>query len=90
MTAVTSNILTHDPGTLGLHTEVSTLEGNGGKLEKFLQFHSAKTGQVAEFQYADISKDREGDVLFWTYRPTAMCLQKNPRLVGYTLTIWND
>jgi hypothetical protein len=48
------------------------------------------TGKPAMFVQVSESRDIEGDVMDWTFRPTSAALRTNPLLSNVKVVIFND
>lgn len=85
------SLLCHEPETKNFHAEASVLEHEGWtpSLHR-IEIYNPMTCHSATFIRASVTKDNEGDVNFWTYRPHPQSVAQFPKLRNYTLTIWND
>lgn len=51
---------------------------------------SHATGSIAMFMQVSESRDRDGDLMDWTFRPTPATLRSNPALANAKIVIFND
>lgn len=70
--------------------EASSLFGH--KLPPSFNAWNKQTNKAASFVQtpSDTERDRDGDVVFWVYRPTVDTLLRHPNLVNWKVLVYND
>ena len=58
--------------------------------ETCFTLQSHKTGALSKWVGCGCEVDPDGDILFWTFRPTQDPLFHNPLLNGWKVTVYND
>jgi len=51
---------------------------------------SERTGVIATFYFVNEKRDGEGDIMFWTFRPTLESVRQNPGLSRVCVVVFND
>lgn len=55
-----------------------------------IDVESHKTQAVATFYLSEEKRDRENDLMYLEFRPTAKAAMKNPKLYGVKIILFND
>lgn len=95
VTPISSRRFTHNSKKKRLVAGISDI---GGKFERLfddacdigLALYNEGTRSISYWHTAEELKDREGEVVGWTLRPTHETQRKYPATVGYELRIFND
>ncbi len=80
------NNFSHHADTKSFTAEASDLPGSIGREITLV----SDFGNEAHFNLLTIEQDDEGDYRCWIFKPIAESVERNPRLAGYSLTIFND
>jgi hypothetical protein len=82
------SLFTHCAETKCFTAEASELEGGPSPTITLV----SDGGNEATFARIGVerSNDEDDEIIAWTYRPAAESLDRNPRLAGYSLTLFND
>ncbi len=82
------NRFSHDADEKYFTAEASDLEGGPSPTITLV----SAGGNEATFARVGVERDGSPDdeIVAWTYKPSAESVERNPRLKGYSLTIFND
>ena len=61
-----------------------------GRRVSRIELTSGATGNVAVFMMAREERDREDELLFTEFQPTAQAVRNNPGLAGVVVRLFND
>ena len=91
MVVLSTNRFTYDKNTKEFVAEISELPRNIGDLcTQDITLTSHITGKESDWMVYNVSRDPDGDIMFWTLRPTKNTVAVHPGLDGATVTILND
>ena len=88
MTRYMVDLFSHDSDRKSFTVEASDLEGGPSPTITLV----SAGGNEATFARVGVERDGSPDneIVAWTYRPSAESIERNPRLAGYSLIIFND
>jgi hypothetical protein len=96
---VSSKYFDYDKETKEFSIDISMLHHSGadpfqrifpGSAEKGFVMSSFKSGNFVAFIQVGEQRDPDGDLLFWTFEPTAQDKKDFPTLEGVRVRIFND
>lgn len=96
MKLLSTNRFTYDKYTKEFVAEISELGGDVfGRVypdacDLGFTLVSHVTGKETDWVVQELTRDPDGDILFWSLLPTSNSLRANPQLAGVTVTVMND
>ena len=91
MILLSTNRFTYDKNTKEFVAEISELPRWKGDLcVEDITLTSHITGKESDWQCYSVQRDPDGDILFWSLRPTKNTIAVHPGLAGVTALILND